>query len=110
MNIALLNKKVTIEKQQVTVDKVGNHINDWKAYHRCYATISGEGGQEVIAAGTVNDHADCHITVRWCSKLRAVSTINYRVVMDDEIYDILSIDHLSNKRKALKFRCRKVRR
>ena len=110
MNIALLNTKITIEKQTIVTDKVGNHMNEWTAYHECYATVSGEGGQEVIAAGTSVDHADCHITVRWCRKLRSVSTTNYRIIMDGEIYDILSIDHLSNKGKALKFRCRKVRR
>lgn len=110
MKIALLNKRIIIQRQQVISDKVGNRINEWTKWLECFATISGEGGQEVIAAGTVNDHADCHITVRWCEKHKSISSTGYRIVIDDEIYDILSIDHLSNKRKALKFRCRKVRR
>ena len=110
MNIALLNKRVTIEKQQTVTDRIGNHTNEWVSFHECYATVSGEGGQEVIAAGTSVDHADCHITIRWCRKLDGLSSVNSRIVMDGEIYDILSIDHLSYKRRALKFRCRKVRR
>ena len=98
-------------------DEEGNVFNEynidhdyWTIRNRFYATVSGEGGQEVIAAGTSVDHADCHVTVRWCKKLDGLTSVNSRIVMDDEIYDILSIDHLSYKRRALKFRCRKVRR
>ena len=113
MKIALLNKRITIEKQQTVTDRIGNHKNEWVTWHECHATVSGEGnkgGGETEAVGTTVDHADCYFTVRWCNALRAVSTTNYRIVMDGEIYDILSIDHFSYRKKALKFRCRKVRR
>ena len=113
MNIALLNTKITIEKQQFVTDKIGNHKNEWRAYHSCYATISGEGaksGSEGLAAGTEVDHDDCCFTVRWCDALKSVTPTGYRITWEDQIYDIVSIDHLSNKKKALKMRCRKVRR
>ena len=113
MNIALLNKRILIEKQETVTDRIGNHKNEWTPYHECYATISGEGdksGGEVSDVGTMVDHADCYVTVRWCKALAGITSTNYRIVMDDEIYDILSIDHFSYKKEVLKFRCQKVRR
>jgi len=50
------------------------------------------------------------VTVRYCRKAASVNVTGYRIVLNDELYDILAVDHLSNKKKALKFRCRKVRR
>lgn len=113
MNIALLNTKIVIEKQQTVTDRIGNHKNEWLPYHECRATLSGEGGKgsaEVFSAGSEVDHGECYLTVRWCRALQSISTTNYRILMDGEVYDILAIDHFSNKRKALKFRCRKVKR
>ena len=110
MDIAMLNTKVTFERQEAGTDEYGNHINVWKNYYTCYATVSGEGGNEALAAGETVDNADAAVTVRYCKIAAAVTTTGYRIILNDEIYDILAIDHLSYKKKALKFRCRKVRR
>lgn len=48
--------------------------------------------------------------VRFCRAAERVSSNGFRIVFREELYDILAIDHLNYKKKALKFRCRKVRR
>lgn len=48
MNIALLNVKITIQENEVLVDKIGNHKSVWKDFYQCYATVSGEGGSEKL--------------------------------------------------------------
>ena len=71
---------------------------------------------QLIAAGALgeNGHADDHtgvdFTVRFCSAVSAVTTTEYRVMFGGEIYDIIGIDHMNNKHKSIKLRCRKVRR
>lgn len=110
MDIALLNTKVMFQKQTVDADEYGNHVNTWTDYYKCNATISGEGGSETEAAGETVDNAEMAVTVRYCRKAASVNVTGYRIVLNDELYDILAVDHLSNKKKALKFRCRKVRR
>ena len=42
MDIALLNRKVTVQKNTVVVDDIGNHVSKWDDFYSCYATISGE--------------------------------------------------------------------
>ena len=110
MDIALLNTKVIFQKQNVSVDEVGNHINVWGDYYSCFATISGEGGGETFNAAEINDHSDISFTVRYCNRAAAVDTLSYRIMCGDDIYDILAIDHMSNKKQSLKFRCQKVKR
>ena len=114
MDIAHLNVMITIQKNAIVTDSIGNHTNAWKDYYSCHATVSGENGSsagsEDEAAGTVVDHAGVDFTLRWCSKAKAITTDGYRVVFGGEIYDIIGIDHMNYKRKSIKLRCRKVRR
>ena len=110
MNIALLNKKIIFEKNDVIVDDIGNHNNTWTTYFACMGTISGEGGDEEMIAGQTVDKTDLSVTVRYCNKTAAIDTTGYRVSIDDKYYDIDSIDHFSYKHQALKFRLRKVKR
>ena len=110
MEIAALNVRVLFQKGVPVSDGVGNRTNVWEDYFSCYATVSGEGGTENEAAGLTVEHADCAFTVRWCAALDGVRSTGYRIVFRGELYNILSIDHLNYKRKALKFKCRKVRR
>lgn len=55
MDIALLNQKITIQKNTVVVDDIGNHISKWDDFYSCYATISGESPNESTSAGMVVD-------------------------------------------------------
>ena len=110
MDIALLNKKVTIQANELVTDEIGNHSNAWSDYYTCQATISGEGGDEERDAGEIVDKVNLAVTVRWCAKTKAVTSTGYRIVIDGELYDIIGIDHFSYTNKAIKFKCTKVRR
>ena len=41
MDVALLNVKITFQKNAVEVDAIGNHKNGWTDYYTCHATVSG---------------------------------------------------------------------
>ena len=114
MEISLLNVNLTIQKAVLQVDAIGNHTNAWEDYYRCHATVSGEDGSfkgaEDEKAGTLTDHASVAFTIRWCRAVAGLTTDGYRIVFGGELYDIIGIDHMSFKRKALKLRCLKVRR
>lgn len=110
MEISLLNVRITIQKTFVVADDIGNRKNEWTDYFSCYATVSGEGGREVSVAGITVDDSDISFSVRYCRKTSAVNNTEYRVVFRDEIYNILSVDHINFKKKSMKFRCQKVRR
>lgn len=114
MDIALLNTRITFQKASVTADAIGNRKNSWADFYSCAATVSGEAtssiGSENDVAGTIVDHADISFTVRWCKAASEVTSTSFRILFGGEIYNILSVDHMSYKKKALKFRCQKERR
>ena len=110
MEIAALRVKIMFQRQKAVVDGIGNHTNRWEDYFTCRATVGGEGGTEKAVAGTTVEDADISFTVRFCRAAEAVSSSGFRIVFREELYDILAVDHLNYKKKALKFRCRKVRR
>ncbi len=110
MDIAKLNVKVTFQKNAVQTDAIGNHKTTWEEYYTCHATVGNEGGREKYVAGTSVEDYDIAFTIRWCRKASMIDAIRYRVLFNDELYDIVSVDHMNYKNECLKFRCRKVRR
>ena len=110
MDIALLNVKILIQKNTVTVDKVGNHKNKWTDYYSCYATVSGESPSENTDAGTVVDNSKIDFTVRYCSLVSKIDSTGYRVMYDGGICNILGIDHKNFKKRSVKLKCQKAGR
>ena len=110
MNIALLNVRIEIQKNTVTTDRYGNHKNTWEPYLSCYATVSAESPKEETDAGLIVDDSKVDFTIRFCKASAVISSTGYRVLFRDELYDILSVDHMNYKRKAVKLLCQRVRR
>lgn len=108
MDIALLNLRITFQKNETVTDENANHVSTWEDYYSCFATISGEGGSEKDVAGTTADHKTACFTVRYCKAVSAIDCKGYRIVCGGEIYNIRSVDHMNNKRKTVKFTCEKV--
>ena len=113
MDIAAMNVRITFQKQDVVVDDIGNHSNEWTDYYSCFATISNSSGKtdtESEGAGTTLDELDIGFTVRFCQKTFAVNSTGYRIIWNGEVYNIVKVDYLNMKKRGLKFRCRKVER
>ena len=110
MEVALLNVKVTFQKNSVIADDIGNRRNVWEDYYTCHATVSGEGGQEKAAAGLTVAESDIAFTVRFCKQAAEVTADGFRIRFDGEVYNIVSVDHMNYRKKALKVRCEKARR
>lgn len=110
MEIAALRVKIMFQRQEAVADSIGNHENRWEDYFACRATVGGEGGIEKAVAGLTVEDADISFTVRFCRVAAAVTSTGFRIVFCGELYDILGVDHLNYKKRALKFKCRKMRR
>ena len=110
MEVALLNMRVTFQKNTVIVDEIGNHRNEWADVYPCYPTVSGEPPNENTYAGMVVDDSKVDFTVRWCRVVSDMTNTEYRIRYQGAIYNILGIDHMNFKRKAVKFKCQKARR
>ena len=108
MKIELLNVRINIEKNAIVTDKYGNHKNAWTPYYSCYATVSSEAPKEETDAGRIVDDSKIDFTVRYCRAIDALTSNDYRVVFRNETYNILGIDHMNFKHKAVKLLCQKA--
>ena len=113
MEIALLNQRITFQRNATLTDSIGNHTSSWNDEFSCFATVGGESGRngkETAVAGATVEDADCTFTVRWCGQTANVGTTSHRILFHDEIYNIIAVDHMNYKKQCIKFRCRKARR
>ena len=110
MKVSLLNVRITIQKNTAYTDAVGNHLLRWEDYFSCMATVSNETDTEEQDAGQTVDDTKADFSIRCCGKTSGINSTEYRVLLGDEIYNILAVDHMNYKRKSIKLRCRKARR
>ena len=112
MNVAALRVRITIQKNTTVVDAVGNHTSAWENYYSCWATAtaSGKSAEESMDSGHTLESDRLDFTVRWSSETAVVNSKQYRVLLVDRIYDILSIDDMGFKRKSRKLMTRLTER
>ena len=80
MEVALLNVRITFQKNEVISDAIGNHRNEWTDYYSCYATVSGESGSEKNVAANTLYESDLAFTVRFCKALQGADPTKLRVM------------------------------
>lgn len=107
MNIAAMRKRITIQKNSTEIDKYGNHKPAWIDYFTCWATIAKQSNStdETHESGYTQEHERLGITVRWSSETAAVNSKEYRITLDDRLYDIVDIDEMNYKHNSRKFIC-----
>ncbi len=106
MNIAGLRVRITIQKNVTETDRYGNHKSVWHDYFTCWATAvtSGISASEGETAGHTVEENRLDMTVRYSSETAVVNSKQYRVLLGDRIYNILSIDEMGFKHNSRKFR------
>lgn len=110
MKIHELNRKITIQSKTVEIDAIGNHTAIWKDYLKTSAYISFQGKGEDIFIGMEIDHSDISFTLRYQKKMKSLNTSTFRILFEEGIYNILSLDFMNYKNRYIKCRCKKVSR
>lgn len=110
MKVSLLNERIEIQKSVVAVDEIGNHKNVWSKYYSCYATIGSERPKEETSSGAIWDESKTDFTIRYSMEVSPLSSVGYRVIFQNSIFEIDGIDHMNYKKKSMKLHCRRVER
>ena len=104
--IARFNERVTFQRNTVTVDRYNNHVNAWTDYFTCY-TYAGTYQQDREENGVViREDQTITFEVRYCSELKALDSIHFRVMFHGDIYNIQNVDMMNYQRKTIKVRCK----
>ena len=103
MNIAGLNVKIMIQKNETVTDRIGNHKSVWTDYFSCWATASDQSGDESEEASQTREADRMDFTVRYCSETAAVTAKGYRILLGDRIYNIIHVDDMGFRKNSRKF-------
>jgi SPP1 family predicted phage head-tail adaptor len=110
VNIGLLNTRILIQKNSLIEDDIRNQTLTFEDFFSCAATLGNESGSEKDMAGQTVEEDRVAFTVRYCPETAVITSSEYRVVWNEELYNITSVDHMNLKRKSIKIWCQKVRR
>lgn len=104
MNIAGLNVRIMIQKNETVTDRIGNHRSAWTNYFSCWATATDQTGDEGEEASQTKEEERIDFTVRYCSETAAVTAKGYRILLGDRIYNIIHIDDMGFRKNSRKFK------
>lgn len=112
MKLSQLNVRIEIQKSVSKQDEIGNSYDEWEPYFSCFAKIDSRGQSlgEVEAAGLTVDHSDLIFLIRYASLLRQLTTHQFRILFDNQIYNISRIDFMNYRHQWIKLYAKKVER
>lgn len=104
--IARFNERITIQKNTVVTDRIGNHTNAWADWFSCFAYASTYQYDKEEAAATTRQEQTINFEVRYCTELKDLDSTHYRVSFHGQPYDIESVDMMNYQRKTIRIVCK----
>ena len=104
MIIAGLRVRITIQKNRTVIDRFANHMSSWEDYFTCWAAAvtGGLSSKEEESAGHTVESGRLDLTVRYSSETAAVNSKEYRIMIGERVYNILSIDEMGFRHNSRK--------
>ena len=104
--IARFNERLTVQKNEVVVDKYGNHKNVWTDYYSCYTYASTYQYDKENEAATTTEEQTINFEVRYCTELTDLDSTHYRVAFRGSTYDIQSVDFMNYQKTTIRIVCK----
>ena len=108
MKIGSMRRRLTIEKHETVVDKIGNHTSAWTPFHRCYCYANMSSGNEYGVKPETIESGSVTFIIRWCEKLRNLNSKEYRISFAGESYDIKSVDDVQFRHEKIQIVAEKL--
>ena len=107
--IARKNSRITFQRRIVTTDRYKNHVSTWEDYFTCFAYANTYSANETGEEVTYEEKSITFET-RYCPELAAVTSTGYRIVFNDEQYEIQSVDRMNYQNQSMRFTCQREKR
>ena len=105
-DIARFNKRLTVQKNEVVIDKYGNHKNVWTDYYSCFTYASTYQYDKENEAATTTEERTINFEVRYCTELKDLDSIHYRIAFHGDSYDIQTVDFMNYQKKTIRIVCK----
>ena len=106
MQIARLSERITFQKNVAVVDKYRNHTNIWTDYFTCHAYACTYQTDREDGDPVIREDQTITFEVRYCSELKDLDSIHFRVLFHGDVYNIQNVDMMNYQHKSIKVRCK----
>ena len=104
MEIASLNKRITIQELKLSINENGFEIEEWIDYKKVWAGVSNLHGREYFDAAAIQMENTVKFTIRY---LPGIDT-SMRIVFKDKNYNITSIDNIKYGNRFMEIKAMEV--
>ena len=94
--------RITFQRHTSSFDEYRNAIDVWEDYFTCSAYSDDRQTQETDGAEP-HENRLIVFNVRFCPECAQVMADGYRIVFQNQVYDILSVDTMNFQNKTMKF-------
>mgnify|MGYP002624458249 FL=1 len=109
MNIARLNERITLQKNEVVTDQYGNHKTVWTDWFTCFAYADTYEKEESGGSVTTDEERVVTFEIRYCMALSDISSTRCRVLFRGSAYNVEAVDMMNYLKKSIRLKCRRVK-
>lgn len=89
-------RKIIIQKRVIDRDEYKNEIETWIDWREVWAERNQLFGSEYYAAKQLGEEKTVKWTIRYAPFVEELNTIDYRIIYNNDIYDIKDFDFLKD--------------
>lgn len=96
-----------IQKRNKTVEK-GRPVEKWDDYFKCWCEVKSLYGKELYSALEAKLENVVNFETRFCGKLEALNTKEYRVKWDERVFNVIAVDYGKYNRRKVVIKAQEV--
>lgn len=98
---------LVIQKRKKTVEK-GRPVETWEDYHKCWCDVKSLYGKELYSALEAKLENVVNFETRFCLKLEALNTKEYRVKWGERVFNIIAADYGKYNRRKIVIKTQEI--
>lgn len=98
---------LVIQKRKKTVEK-GRPVEEWEDYFKCWCAVKSLYGKELYEALEAKLENVINFETRFCNKLEALNTKEYRVKWEERIFNIIAVDYGRYDRRKVVMKAQEI--
>ena len=104
MEIASLNKRITIQELKLSINENGFEVEEWIPFKTVWAGVSNLHGREYFDAAAIQMENTVKFTIRYLPGIDTAMRISFK----DKYYNITSIDNIKYRNKFIEIKAMEV--
>lgn len=96
-----------IQRRKKTVEK-GRPLETWEDYFKCWCEVKSLYGKELYSALEAKLENVVNFETRFCGKLEALNTKEYRVMWGGRVFNVIAVDYGKYNRRKVVIKAQEV--